>query len=203
MNLIERRRQMMMSKSKPYDAEIEYLESNGTQYIDTGFNLTNDIEELHIHFQGITNPKFWFGANSTGGTEIMIGYSTSNIYVDGISVNVSSSIQSDNIWDVEMSIVSNNQLLVVNGDNYNVQSSRNPNGKKIYLFAILGSSMSTSPNLYPSIRLFSFSITKNSLKTLDLIPVRVGQVGYMYDKVSGQLFGNQGTGDFVLGPDKN
>ena len=36
----------------------------------------------------------------------------------------------------------------------------------------------------------------------DAIPVRVGQVGYMYDKVSGQLFGNAGTGAFILGPDK-
>ena len=36
----------------------------------------------------------------------------------------------------------------------------------------------------------------------DFIPVRVGSTGYLYDKVSGQLFGNAGTGDFVLGPDK-
>ena len=35
----------------------------------------------------------------------------------------------------------------------------------------------------------------------DGIPVRVGNVGYMYDKVSGQLFGNAGTGSFILGPD--
>jgi hypothetical protein len=37
----------------------------------------------------------------------------------------------------------------------------------------------------------------------DLIPVRVGQVGYMYDRVSGELFGNAGTGAFTLGNDKN
>jgi hypothetical protein len=37
---------------------------------------------------------------------------------------------------------------------------------------------------------------------MDLIPVRIGNVGYMYDKVSGQLFENQGTGNFILGPDK-
>ena len=36
---------------------------------------------------------------------------------------------------------------------------------------------------------------------LDFIPVRVGTVGYLYDRVSGKLFGNAGTGDFVLGPD--
>jgi len=36
---------------------------------------------------------------------------------------------------------------------------------------------------------------------MDLIPVRVGQVGYMYDKISNKLFGNSGTGSFILGPD--
>ena len=41
------------------------------------------------------------------------------------------------------------------------------------------------------------------IDTLDFIPVRKGTVGYLYDRVSGKLFGNAGTGDFVLGPDVN
>ena len=40
----------------------------------------------------------------------------------------------------------------------------------------------------------------------DFIPVRVGSgssaVGYLYDRVSGELFGNAGTGEFLIGPDK-
>jgi hypothetical protein len=35
-----------------------------------------------------------------------------------------------------------------------------------------------------------------------MIPVRCGTTGYLYDRVSGELFRNVGTGDFVLGPDK-
>ena len=38
---------------------------------------------------------------------------------------------------------------------------------------------------------------------MDLVPVRIGSTGYMYDKVSGNLFGNSGTGSFILGPDVN
>ena len=37
---------------------------------------------------------------------------------------------------------------------------------------------------------------------LDCIPVRVGDIGYLYDRVSGELFGNSGTGAFIVGPDK-
>lgn len=45
------------------------------------------------------------------------------------------------------------------------------------------------------------SIKTGNNALLDLIPVRVGNVGYMYDNVSGRLFGNAGSGSFILGPD--
>ena len=46
-----------------------------------------------------------------------------------------------------------------------------------------------------------FKFSRNGELVRDLIPVRVSNVGYMYDKVSGQLFSNDGTGNFVIGPD--
>lgn len=36
----------------------------------------------------------------------------------------------------------------------------------------------------------------------ECIPVRKDDIGYMYDRVSKQLFGNAGTGAFILGSDK-
>ena len=42
---------------------------------------------------------------------------------------------------------------------------------------------------------------KNGVKVMDLVPVRVGQVGYAYDKVTKTLYPSSGTGSFVLGPD--
>lgn len=32
-------------------------------------------------------------------------------------------------------------------------------------------------------------------------PVRIGSIGFMLDTITGTLFANQGTGDFLLGPD--
>ena len=45
-----RRRQMMMSKSLPYDAEIEYLESTGTSgfYINTGISKPSSFQNATI-----------------------------------------------------------------------------------------------------------------------------------------------------------
>ena len=50
-------------------------------------------------------------------------------------------------------------------------------------------------------------ITPDGVEVIDLIPVRFinerGETeGAFYDKVSGQLFGNAGTGAFIIGPDK-
>lgn len=48
---------------------------------------------------------------------------------------------------------------------------------------------------------YSAQLSTSGVLQRDLIPVRVGNVGYMYDRVSGQLFGNSGTGEFGVGPD--
>ena len=52
-----------------------------------------------------------------------------------------------------------------------------------------------------SMRIYYCNITVGDV-VHEFIPVRVGSVGYMYDKQTKQLFGNLGTGSFTLGPDK-
>ena len=52
-------------------------------------------------------------------------------------------------------------------------------------------------------RIYSWSVREGNALVRDFIPVRKGTVGYLYDRVSGKLFGNAGTGDFVVGLDKN
>ena len=64
---------------------------------------------------------------------------------------------------------------------------------------------SVSANAYsPSgTKCYYAEFISNGIQICNLIPVRKDGVGYMYDRVSGQLFGNSGTGNFILGPDKN
>ena len=72
-----------------------------------------------------------------------------------------------------------------------------------YNIRLFGSAGVTASYTTYSGRIYSAKISQGSNITMDLIPVRIGQIGYMYDKVSGQLFGNDGTGSFTLGPDKS
>lgn len=52
------------------------------------------------------------------------------------------------------------------------------------------------------LKLHSLSIKKNGILVKDYIPVRVGSIGYLYDKVSKSLVASDGPGNFILGPDK-
>lgn len=53
----------------------------------------------------------------------------------------------------------------------------------------------------PGVNFYSTVITIDNIVVRDLVPVRIGAAGYMYDRVSGQLFGNSGSEAIVLGPD--
>ena len=68
-------------------------------------------------------------------------------------------------------------------------------GRPVFLFGITQGD--GQPSQLSQIRIYHAKFGN----VRDFIPVRVGQTGYLYDRVSGQLFGNLGSGDFILGPD--
>lgn len=49
-------------------------------------------------------------------------------------------------------------------------------------------------------RIFSFKIYEDDVLVRNYIPVRIGEKGYLVDTLSNELFGNLGTGEFILGP---
>jgi hypothetical protein len=92
-------------------------------------------------------------------------------------------------------VVYNSRSMNVNGTSVSRYIDNNAN------LSIFGSSASNRRIV--NAKLFSAKIYNNDDVVRDFIPVRVGNVGYLYDRVSGQLFGNDGTGGFIVGPDKN
>lgn len=67
---------------------------------------------------------------------------------------------------------------------------------------------STITNTYPfafalgtAWRLYWYECRVNGVLVSNIIPVRKGQVGYLYDRVSGELIENTGTGSITLGAD--
>lgn len=48
---------------------------------------------------------------------------------------------------------------------------------------------------------YAFTVSRDGVVTHDLIPVRRGNTGYMYDRITNRRFGNAGAGDFAYGLD--
>ena len=194
----------------PYDAEVEYLESTGTQWIDTGLVWDSDewkcsavitalsaVEENYIisqHSSGQgavyafaymhnSNLRLAYRNNDAAGffvTSDFFGktYEWNAYYTNGnqtLSIGNLATLSANQVW----------------------KSGATQEGMRI----IIGG-MRTYGGMAKYIRFGRVRIEHGNFLVRDFIPVRVGDVGYMYDRVSGQLFGNSGTGAFLIGPDK-
>ena len=192
MGTLLNRRRYMGGKSLPYDAEVEYLEADGTQWLSTGITAKNGIDV-------IIDCLYTY---SPSGTKVMVGSSANPGWWAG---------STNGKWGVTATPTNNPSSLVrhiidvkyaysteiyVDGVFSGRQGRGGTVADPIALFNAYNSSFQSNARLYSAI------IKDGDTVVFDAIPVRVGTTGYMYDKVSGQLFGNAGTGDFILGPDK-
>ena len=199
-------------KTVPYDAKVEYIEGTGTQWIDTGItSMREDGVIIKLSTTDFGDSDFLCGsrkeANSMNGC-FFIYCTTENNNV-GFAVNASYTDSSVNVQDGSIHTI----LHRINGgyiDNTQVVSvTINTSALSTYSYRIFTINYGTEPPSISKFKLYSFKYfrcwssnpdTKDTL-ILDLIPVRIGNSGYMYDKLSGRLFGNSGTGEFTLGPD--
>lgn len=194
----------------PYDAEVEYLESSGTQWINTGHavNYNNYVgSEFEVRFQLLEATSLdtkLFGAiqglmlaTRLGNWRTMIGV---NFVDSGVPVDT-------NVHTVRIT----ESKTYMDWDKLNSQSmwrSSDNLGGPLYLFAAM-STMTNPPSIQTrsAHREFSAKISRDGIDVFNSIPVRFTNEngeseGAMYDRVSGQLFRNAGTGAFIIGPDK-
>lgn len=199
-------RRRTMGNALPYDAEIEYLESSGTQYINTGIlpnNITINAEFLQTKY---VNEISFFGCWVLNTKIVHFTLYNNKIYYScGSSTETNTSIPKNFINNWNIITISDSGFLKLNNtiisNNTITQRTANCN---LLLFARYSSRLESAGAFSKKTRCRRFEIKNNLQETvLELIPVRVGQVGYMYDKVSGKLFGNSGTGNFILGNDVN
>lgn len=207
--------------SLPYDSEIEYLESNGTQYIDTGIvpyidtgievtymkqSTSTDRSEAIFGLQNAKNTSTcWYAVsvagNSSQPTYIRFGrqiYWSVGTHLAPYDVINTISL---NYLNNRKSKTSNTNMIFDFSGAGSYNFNYDPLFTALYsiqLFAMGG--YKPTPNLTG--RIYGCKITQGNRVIMDLIPVRKGSVGYMYDRATGRFFENLGTGNFILGPDK-
>lgn len=189
----------------PYGyTQLEYLESTGTQYIDTGYKMTSDVVEYGIRFYGTQpNGKSLFGTE--GGSPTLysgIPYSIQNTVYIGRGTAGSPSLLTDAINDYIIATSSStNGTITTNGValNFTYSGGIYKDGN-IYLF--------TNNSIYikqqaTSIKCYSFYIKDNGVLVRNLIPAKRNSDNAlgMYDTVSNTFLTNAGTGEFIAGND--
>lgn len=195
--------------SKPYDAEVEYLESTGTQWIDTGIILSSETDEIDATLYVVNNrvSQVIFGSRlSVGSQNIGCGFGLElDLFVDVCDKADYSTWRAgttkgapSGLYSVHVSRKARTISGVVSASNTTL-SDIFVTYYNCYLFSGAGNFWTTNRFIG---RFYSFRIKRNGTPILVLIPVRVGDVGYMFDRVSGKLFGNKGKGQFILGADK-
>ena len=182
-----------------YDAQIEFLQSSGTQYINTGIvlNDANYIIDAVFSISTSTNRTYAALFTNRENNKDTYGFAINgtNTFINpcnnpnnGISVRYS--------YETIYSLKLQRGKVVLNGNTYT-----NTTYKNSYTQNSLWIFRQRFNNTCLSGKLYSLSITHNESIIADFIPVRDGQEGCLYDRVSGTLFKNAGTGSFTLGPD--
>jgi hypothetical protein len=198
------RRAALMGR-KPYDAEIEYLEGSGTQYILT--NIPNrSAFSMSLKFMLTSDASYEAIFGSVGGKSPRPGfrlyrYNATVLYAQsGKLINVKTTTASIKNVVITFTATANNGTLSISS-NYGTSTTSSCDFSENTKWALFTSWVGGGVSGTITGRIYSFTYS-SSEQNVDLIPVRVGNVGYMFDKVSGKLFGNAGTGNFILGHDK-
>lgn len=199
-----------MIRGVPYDAEVEYLESTGTQWIDTGMVPTVDdsfycrIKQSVVRDQclwGLAGVVYCFSNKGVGaGNGTFWGHPA--IGQGGVQ-NVNPLGDTD--WH---EILCQPSGVFVDGVQINTQVTGLAQSplNTVALFARAVNSAGGDVAKNGQGRISAFNIEHNGTPVRDFVPVRFtneqGQSeGAMYDRVTRRLFRNQGTGAFQWGPD--
>ena len=187
--------------------EVEYIESTGTQYIDTGIKLNQDskiITEIQLTNDG-SQPNAMFGSrtSSTENNFECVSSSSSNV---GIRIDFQS-YETNRLtteFNNEKNYIVISKTLMQIGERTKRQISYTDfeTTSNCYIFYVSGE------NIYgqkAQMRLYNFKIYQNDVLIKDFIPCyrkSDNEIG-LYDTVNNVFYTNQGTGEFILGPDIN
>ena len=183
--------------------ELEYIQSTGTQYIDTGIIPNGSTKVEMVAQANYSSDLRFFGAVAGSETPLYFaaGYSVSgkwnNMYNSTNNV-VSNDVTGFLADKLEHKIVKDN-VLSVDGNVLNtisVASFELP--VSMYLFTV---NDNENPGVLRPMLIKYAKIWNNNTLVRDFVPAKnsSGVIG-MYDTVSGNFFTNAGSGTFIAGP---
>lgn len=177
--------------------QIAYLQSTGTQYIDSGVKGDSDVRvtadfEITAFGSGTT---FIFGAQGTDSIRYTLGMTSAGAFRSDFGTAMTSGSAAS--LNTRYSADKNGNVCTVGGQTLISAAATFTGTTNIYLFARSYSSISCS-----QIKMYRCKMYKAGALVRDLIPARnsSGTLG-LYDIVNGTFYTNAGSGTFTAGAD--
>lgn len=180
---------------------VEYLESTGTQRIVINNVSSVNFEDVKMFVKWEQNGT---PINNYAGVALLYHNEQTNTY------RILANEKNTGIYYVNGNSVAGGGGAIINAAMNTIHEGLMQNGSvvidgAIYTTSYKGNAL-TSDNTFVMLngfvgRIYKFWLSIDGVLRYDFIPV-LDYIGIpcMYDKVSGQFFYNQGTGDFIAGP---
>lgn len=175
---------------------IEYIESDGNQYVKFGLHSSDDVMKYNLKVNLLEQ---YARRGIIGGD---------NVWFNGININKSKYLWAD-LRHPEVKITTEqptgivtleatDNLLIVNGNNGISSPDTNSTFEDIWVRL-----PSNKDGIRKPIRVYKVEVENVGKWKVDCVPVirKSDNKPGMYDKVSKQFFVNQGTGEFITGPE--
>ena len=182
--------------------QVEYIQSSGTQYINTGYtpnNNTRIVCKVSGYPATNTNQTLFGSRSGVGSSDGFMFLTTSqNCYRTDFDGTTSSYAASVSISD-NLIIDKNKNITTLNGANKNtISGSAFTSTYPIYIFA--ANNGGTADFHTSGVKLYYLMIYDNDVLTRHFIPCKntSGAIG-LYDLVYGVFYSNTGTGVFTAG----
>lgn len=187
---------------------VNYIESTGTQYIDTGvIGVDGVLADVNVMKTTNSTNECFLGTWDSGSNRCWLAYAFSNKWYPGYDGSASDVVAvSQNAWTNIKSYIetsgSNKYFgYNINGTNYRLTNRYTAfsGTNSIMMFAM---NTNTGANYKATGRIGTCKITKDGVLVRDFIPVlrKSDNKAGMYDLCTKQFFTNQGTGnDFNYG----
>ena len=183
--------------------ELEYIQSSGTQYIDSGFK-PNQNTRVHFKFEMVSYKSGMdcgvLGARTAYGNAAYSFWvkNSDRGYQDDYG-SVANAISNTNTIGVH-EVDKNKNVTTIDGVAYTNAASTFQTAYNM-LIGVINTKGTADTNQVGTVKHFWYQVYDNGLLVRDYIPAKTieGEIG-LYDRVFHEFYRNAGTGTFTAGP---
>ena len=187
--------------------KLEYIQSSGTQYIDTGFKPNQDTRvvcEVGGYSIADNSATNLFGARTSTSSSDQFSFNiagSTNYRSDYYNSRVGYSTELSFSGKIHIDKNKNVCSIESDGTTYTVTNTQGTFQTPFNLF-IFGENRNGSVHTIPNVKLYYFKLYDNGVLIRDFIPCKnaSGVVG-LWDDANSKFYTNAGTGVFTAGPE--